>query len=86
MDSDDEMTVRLSQIPQELSDLDNIYVYKLIGMVKYRSGHYTTLCPFQNKRWIEIDDMDEENNFKFLAEQDENVQPHLCIYIKKRKS
>lgn len=81
MDAVTQIRLPITMIPGNIHDFQFEKGYKLIGIGKYQSGHYTALFKLCNVKWVEIDNLWTLEIYSCL---DENtlIQPHFCVYQK----
>lgn len=82
LDSCAPLLVKLSTIPKSINDVDPDKKYRLIGIGRYRSGHYTALCFTTSKVWLEMDDLATTVPPTVITDSDILIDPHLCVYQK----
>lgn len=76
-----QLTTKLNSIPKFVRDVDSEKRYRLIGIGRYRAGHYTALCLTNNDQWLEIDDLTDAVP-PTVIDANITVTPHLCIFKK----
>lgn len=80
MESSGQLMVKLSTIPKFVNDIDPQRIYRLIGVGRFKSGHYTALCLTKSNVWLEMDDLARTSPPKVHNDEDMLIIPHLSVY------